>query len=142
MNAGRRYYDTRQRRAILRALAKAPGFVSARTLHARLRQAGHPVALTTVYRALNAYAETGRVATTHNPGGEQLFHLATDPQHSHYLVCRTCGDSVPVDADTVEHWAAATATEHEFTDVHPVIELTGRCPACDHSGRGDARPSR
>ena len=38
--------------------------------------------------------------------------------------------NVPIDADTVENWAATTAADHGFTDIHLVIELTGLCPAC------------
>jgi Fur family ferric uptake transcriptional regulator len=69
---------------------------------------------TTVYRALHIYADTGRI----------------DTGRSHYLVCRVCGLSVPIDATVAQDWAADTAADNRFTDIHPVIELTGRCTAC------------
>jgi Fur family ferric uptake transcriptional regulator len=137
--ARRSHYETRQQRAVLHTLAQATGFLSAQALHARLRQAGHTIALTTVYRALRTYADSGRVDTTHSATGEQLFHVRSKPGHSHYLLCHVCGDSIPIGACTVEEWAATTAAEHGFTDIHPVIELTGRCPACPTSTAGESR---
>ncbi|MFD2422194.1 Fur family transcriptional regulator [Amycolatopsis pigmentata] len=129
MTTRRRPCTTRQRRTILRALAQAPGFVSAQTLHARLQQAGETVGLTTVYRALHAYAETGQVILT-NTDGASLFRLVPGPAGTHYLICRTCGDSFPVDAQPVQDWAVTTASAHGFTGIHLVLELTGRCPVC------------
>lgn len=130
MNTARGQYDTRQQRAVLRALGDARGFVSARMLHTRLRDAGEHIALTTIYRLLRTFAESGRITVIRNARGAQLFRLAPRPGETHYLVCHTCGDSVPVDAHTVQAWAAATAHGHGFTGIRLVLELTGRCPAC------------
>jgi Fur family ferric uptake transcriptional regulator len=125
-----RRYDTRQRRAVLRALARTRGFVSAQTLHAHLRWSGDPLAVSTVYRALRAYAETGRIATTYDRSGEQLFHLAPEFTATHYLVCRTCGDTNEISAETVQDWASSTAAQHGFTDIHLIVELAGVCSVC------------
>src|SRR5438445_7191651 len=134
-NGARRvhHYETQQRRAILHALARAPGFLSAQALHARMHAAGHTIAPTTVYRALHVYADTGRIDSTYDATGEQLFHLGPDTGRSHYLVCRGCGLSVPIAATIAQEWAAATAADNEVTDIHPIIELTGRCPTCTTS---------
>jgi Fe2+ or Zn2+ uptake regulation protein len=32
-----------------------------------------------------------------------------------------------------EDWAATTAADHGFTDIHLIVELTGLCPACTAS---------
>ena len=113
----------------MRTLAQAPGFLSAQALHARMHLAGETISLTTVYRALRVLADAGRIDTIHDPVGEQLFHLGTVGRSRH-LVCRDCDQNVPIDADTVENWAATTAADHGFTDIPLVIELTGLCPAC------------
>jgi Fur family ferric uptake transcriptional regulator len=130
--ARRGRYQTRQRRAVVRTLAQAPGFLGAQALHARMHLAGETISLTTVYRALRVLADTGRIDTIHDPVGEQLFHLGTVGRSRH-LVCRDCDQNVPIDADTIENWAATTAADHGFTDIHLVIELTGLCPACTAS---------
>ena len=133
MNArgGRTPYETRQRQIILRALATAAGFLSAQALHEHLRLAGERIALTTVYRALHSYARAGRIDTTFDAAGEQLFHAG----RGHYLVCRACGRAISIDASTVTDWAEAQAADHGFIDVHPIIELAGLCPECagDHT---------
>jgi hypothetical protein len=74
---------------------------------ARLRQAGNPIALTTVYRAVRAYAETGRVANIHNPGGEQLFHLTAAPQCSKVVAVLLVGRQMALSA--LVRWFAVTA---------------------------------
>lgn len=137
MTTGRGHYDTRQRRAIVHALAQVPGFVSAQQLHARMRQADHTIALTTIYRALRIYADAGLIATTHDASGQQVFQLGPGSAGSHYLVCHTCGDSVPVETDIVQEWAGATAAAHSFTDIHLIVELSGRCPACNADASGN-----
>ena len=131
-NGARRvhHYEAQQRRAILHALAHAPGFLSAQALHARMHAAGHTIAPTTVYRALHVYADAARIDGTYDATGEQLFHLGSDTGCSHYLVCRGCGLSVPIDAAVAQEWAAAIAADNGFTDIDPVIELAGVCPAC------------
>jgi Fur family ferric uptake transcriptional regulator len=98
-----------------------------------MRSAGQTIALTTVYRALHVYADTGRIDRTYDATGEQLFHLGANTGRSHYLVCRDCGLSVPIDAGVAWDWAAATAADNGFTDIHPVIELTGQCTTCSFS---------
>jgi Fur family ferric uptake transcriptional regulator len=128
--ARREPYETPQRRVILRTLATAPGYISAQTLHEQLRRAGERIALTTVYRALHRYAAVGRIDTAYDTSGEQLFHTG----RGHYLVCRACGSSRPVDAGVVTDWAESQATEHGFADINPVIELTGLCADCTPQG--------
>ena len=135
--AGRGPYETRQRQVILRALGKAPGFLGAQALHEHLRQAGEHIALTTVYRALHSYARIGRIDTTFDADGEQLFCAG----RGHYLVCRNCGRSIPVDAGEVTEWADAEAARHGFTDIHPMVELAGLCPECAAAAPVRYRPA-
>ncbi|GAA1213173.1 Fur family transcriptional regulator [Pseudonocardia alaniniphila] len=130
---------TAQRRAILAALAESPAFLTAQALHDRLVASGHQVALTTVYRALRIYADLGDINRTRAADGTVLFRYGPDSDHRHYLRCRDCGYSVPVDSDPVEAWVARLAARHEFTDVDPAIEVLGICWSC-RSQDGDPAP--
>ncbi|HEX4705967.1 MAG TPA: Fur family transcriptional regulator [Pseudonocardiaceae bacterium] len=133
MTAGRhgeRRYQTRQRRAVLRALTTVSGFISAQDLYAHLRHAGEPVGLGTVYRTLHGLADAGDIDTTRTTTGEQLFQYCAQPGCTRFLVCRQCGRRVALDARPVEQWATATATRHGFTDIDLVVEITGRCANC------------
>ncbi len=124
---GRR--DTRQRRAVLGALERATGFASAQAIHARLRAAGTPVGMATVYRVLRDLADTGQVDVVRDDAGEQQFRRCT-PGHHHHLVCVACGRAVEVESVAVERWAEEMGRANGFTDVHHDVELFGTCSRC------------
>lgn len=130
--------STLRRAEVLEALRGCPDFVGARALHAVLQAAGSTIGLTTVYRTLTALSAAGRTEIVHEPGGERLFRYRPGPGHRHYLVCRECGTSRPVDAAAVEEWAAEVALRSGFTEVRHTVELTGTCAACGPGSDGAA----
>ena len=124
--------STRQRSAVSAALAETDGFTSAQDLHARLRQRGERVGLTTVYRTLQGLADAGEIDVMRPVGGEQLYRRCSRGHH-HHLVCRSCGRAVEVAGGAVESWADSVAGQHGFVDVSHTMELFGTCPECAHS---------
>ncbi|WP_018546225.1 Fur family transcriptional regulator [Streptomyces sp. LaPpAH-108] len=122
--------STRQRAATLRALRDATGFVSATELHAALTADGVTIGLTTVYRTLRVLERTGHVDVVREKTGERLYRPRPADGHRHYLVCRHCGHSRPVDADSVERWAESLTASTGFTAVEHTLELTGVCGPC------------
>ncbi|UMG91071.1 Fur family transcriptional regulator [Nocardioides sp. TF02-7] len=124
---------TRQRRAINDALAQATDFQSAQDIHDALRHAGEKVGLATVYRTLQAMAESGEVDVLQGPGGEASYRRCST-EHHHHLVCRSCGRTVEVTGPAVERWADAVAREHGFAEVSHSIELFGLCAECRAAG--------
>ncbi|MGW4889583.1 Fur family transcriptional regulator [Streptomyces murinus] len=122
--------STRQRAAVLRALRDRADFVSATDLHATLSADGAAVGLTTVYRTLRALERTGHVDVVRERTGERLYRPRPADGHRHYLVCRRCGHSRPVDAESVERWAETVATSTGFAEVEHTLELTGVCRPC------------
>ncbi|HIY66973.1 MAG TPA: transcriptional repressor [Candidatus Agrococcus pullicola] len=119
---------TWQRAAVQEALEATAEFVSAQTLHARMRDTGSPIGLTTVYRALATLAEHGDADSLQSEG-EQLYR-ACSPKHHHHLICRSCGLTVEIEAKVVEQWAREVASEHRFTDASHVVDVFGVCVAC------------
>lgn len=128
---------TRQRSAIRSALERSDGFRSAQDLHVDLRRTGDRVGLTTVYRHLQALAETGEVDVLRTDDGEAVYRRCATDDHHHHLVCRGCGRTVEVDGPEVESWAAAVARRHGFTAVSHTVEVFGVCRSC----RGHSRRS-
>jgi len=110
-------------------LGEVEGFHSAQDLHAMLREKGDRVGLTTVYRTLQALADTGDVDVMRPPGGEHLYRRCSQGHH-HHLVCRSCGRTVEVEGPAVERWAERVAGEHGYTQVSHTLEIFGTCPAC------------
>ncbi|WP_308191896.1 Fur family transcriptional regulator [Kitasatospora humi] len=121
---------TPQRTEVLQALAHCEEFISAQLLHAGLLAAGSRVGLSTVYRTLTALVVAGRADVVRDANGERLFRYRPDDDHRHYLLCRQCGISIPVDAGPVETWADQIARTSGFADVQHTVELTGTCTGC------------
>jgi Fur family ferric uptake transcriptional regulator len=134
-----RQRNTRQRRAVLTALAEHPDFTSAQALHQRLRVQGQHIGLTTVYRTLYVLVDAGLVDSVRDESGRQHFRARPTAEHQHYLRCRQCGFNIPVASPAVERWARTTALDLGFTQVEHVVELTGVCPRCETpAARGGA----
>lgn len=122
---------TRQRSAVLSALADADVFKSSQEIHDDLRHRGESVGLATVYRTLQALAESGDVDVIVRDG--ETAYRQCSPSHHHHLVCRVCQSTVEVEAPDVERWATAVAADHGFVDVTHTVEVYGVCSACARS---------
>nr|WP_206440794.1 Fur family transcriptional regulator [Streptomyces scabichelini] len=105
-------------------------FVSAQDLHAQLTADGSRIGLTTVYRALRELEASGGVDVVQVAAGERLYRRRPADGHRHYLICRSCGRSRPVDSEVVEEWAGQIAADSGFTAVEHTVELTGVCADC------------
>jgi len=121
---------TRQRTAVLDALGQCPDFVSVQELHALLVADGASVGLTTVYRALRELDRAGRVDVVRDEGGGRFYRQRPAVGHGHYLICRCCFRSRPVDTEVVERWAEHLGERSGFTAVEHTLELTGVCAGC------------
>lgn len=124
--------QTRQRAAVEEILTQIKGFHTAQQIHTALRESGHEVGLTTVYRSLALLAADGAVDVLLAEDGEARYR-ACGSGHHHHLVCRNCGHTVEVTAATVERWAARTAQEYGFSDISHTLEIMGLCKKCASS---------
>lgn len=122
--------NTWQRDRVREALADAPGFVSAQTLHATLRGENTGIGLATVYRALAGLAAQGAADSLQSPDGEALYRACETTGHHHHLICRSCGVAVEIEATDVEQWAKATAERHGFTHAEHIVDIFGLCADC------------
>jgi Fur family ferric uptake transcriptional regulator len=122
--------STRQRSAIAELLSGSDEFRSAQDLHDQLKASGQSIGLTTVYRNLQALADAGQVDVLRTDSGESVYRHCSSGHHHHHLVCRQCGTTVEVQADTVEQWAAEVANAHGFSDISHTVEVFGLCGAC------------
>ncbi len=127
--AGAPQRNTRQRAAVLDMLDSLNQFTSAQDIHARLRDSGSTVGLTTVYRTLQSLADASQVDVIRTDDGEAMYRRCTT-EHHHHLVCRRCGRTIEVDSPTVESWADEVAKRHGFGDINHTLEIYGICPDC------------
>ena len=127
---------TKQRTEILDLLHDVDEFRSAQQLHDLLRHRGSGVGLATVYRTVQALADSGEVDTMRTAEGESVYRRCAERRHHHHLVCRSCGRTVEIDGPAAESWAEQVGAAHGFSDVDHVIELTGTCAVCRAAAEG------
>jgi Fur family ferric uptake transcriptional regulator len=121
--------STRQRAAVASALETLDDFRTAQEIHQELRGAGEAVGLTTVYRTLQALADSRDVDVLRTADGETAYRRCSKGHH-HHLVCRNCGRTVEVEGPAVERWADKVAAEHGYADVSHTLEIFGTCSDC------------
>lgn len=120
---------TRQRIAVVEAMASFEDFRSAQEIHELLGTRGENVGLATVYRTLQRLADAGEVDMLRSEEGEAIYRRCSGTHH-HHLVCRSCGRTVEVEGPAVERWTRSIAAEHGFVEVSHTLEIFGTCPRC------------
>ncbi len=113
---------TRQRIAVVEAMASFEDFRSAQEIHELLGTRGENVGLATVYRTLQRLADAGEVDMLRSEEGEAIYRRCSGTHH-HHLVCRSCGRTVEVEGPAVERWTRSIAAEHGFGDVSHTLEI-------------------
>ena len=119
---------TRQRLAVMAALARHGDAITAQELHHELRRED-AVGLATVYRTLSALAGSGEVDVFQRDGGEQAFRLCGSDHH-HHLVCERCGSVQEIAGAEVEQWVIRVAKRHGFRVTGHSADVYGLCRAC------------
>lgn len=122
--------NTKQRRAVVRALQHLDDFISTQDLHRVLQEREESVSLATTYRILQSMAELGQVDVLRSSDGEAIYRRCEAEHHHHHLVCRSCGAAVELEAPQVESWAEQTARRYGYADVDHTVEISGICAEC------------
>lgn len=124
---------TRGRKAVVGALARASGPMSAAELSEEL---GHDVPLSSIYRTLSVLEEAGVVEHHLGAKGLTRFELAEWlTGHHHHLVCLECGsvDDIDIPAakeESVRSLVSEIAALASFDARDHALEIEGRCSRC------------
>lgn len=122
----RRERQTWQRSAIIRVVEAAGCHLTAEEIHRRVRRAGRPVGLATVYRALEAFAREGVVEPLYIGDGRVRYGSAT--RHHDHLVCLDCGRWQPLRACARPR--LPSGHKADFQVLGHRVEFYGRCARC------------
>lgn len=122
------------RTAVVEAIGREGGCLSADEVSARLRSDGKRVGTASVYRALAVLTELGALHGVSMPGAPLRYELVLPGgHHHHHVVCDTCGETAsfedPALEAAIERLSSRVAYE---VDAHEVT-LRGRCPACSRA---------
>ena len=92
---------------------------------------GRRIAANSVYRILDLFVASN-VAMRVESRNAYLANAHPDCLHDCiFLVCDGCGKTTHIDDDRVSNGLRAAARATGFTPVRPVLEVRGRCAACD-----------
>ncbi len=116
---------TRQRMAILSALAGSTDHPTAEELLSRSREQDPSVSLATVYRTLSILVEGGTVLRNEFEGTGARFELADKPHHDHLIDLDT-GDVIEFSSRRIEKLQEEIAEELGYDIVYHRLELYGR----------------
>ncbi|HZD24570.1 MAG TPA: Fur family transcriptional regulator [Acidimicrobiia bacterium] len=124
---------TKGRRAVVNALARAPGPMSAAEL---ADVVGESVPLSSLYRTLSVLGEIGVI--THHLGAKGLTRYELDEWltgHHHHLVCTDCGrvSDIEIPApqeESVRMLVAEIAELASFSASDHALEIEGTCSEC------------
>lgn len=97
-----------------------------------MAEAGHHMALTTVYRNLPMLVAAGiiRRASIYDAFRANSYEHVWGRAHHDHLVCSGCGTRVEFYYPALEVLQDAVASEHGFVLSNHHLELVGLCPQC------------
>lgn len=119
---------TRQRAAVLEALAERPHSDTAEVLgqvRTRLDSVSHQA----VYDCLAVLTESGLVRRIQPAGAIAHYELQSGDNH-HHLVCRSCGSVVDVPCATGSAPCLDAAEDHGYAIDEAEVIYWGTCPTC------------
>lgn len=123
---------TRQRRAVLAAIAAAPTSVSALEVYDAARERCPNLGLTTVYRTLEVLGDLGALRRVHGPDNCEGF-VPASAGHGHTVICKGCGRVSEFTACDMHSVAEAAARETGFQITSHFLQFTGLCQECRHT---------
>ena len=127
---------TRQRRAVLEAIAAAPSSLSALQVYDSARERPE-LGLTTVYRTLEVLAEMGALRRVHGPDHCESF-VPASAAHGHTVVCSACGRVTEFTACDMRGIVDAAARQTGYRITEHFLQLSGICAGCAASRRDAA----
>ncbi len=123
---------TAMRERVFEALASFDKPASAYDIaEAVSKSEGRRVAANSVYRILDLFV-TANLARRVESANAYVANAHPDCLHDCiFLVCDSCGQTTHLDDDRITRNVRAAAKDAGFSPIRPVIEVRGKCGACD-----------
>ena len=121
------------RRAVLELLADETCCLTAQEIFDRLREAGRPVGIASVYRALDLLVERRLVQRVDVGSGIARYEAAHGEAHHHHLVCGDCGKVEAFSDESLERAINGVTARIGYAIAAHEVVLHGAC--------GDCRPA-
>lgn len=126
---------TTPRALVLRTLRSTRGHLTASEIFDQIEdeRPAEPIAVSTVYRALEALEAKGVVSALRSRSGETRYEWAPERPAHHHLICSNCGAVVELDLDAVEQLAGEIEARTGFQPDIRHLAIDGTCEECQAS---------
>lgn len=121
--------NTKQREAIMRVLTDAKAPLSAEEVAQALTEGFPKLALSTVYRNLERFAQAGLVERSLFHDGITRYSLERG-RHGHYLICTACHEKLRIGGCPMEHIERQLAQDTGYQISGHDLTIYGVCPKC------------
>lgn len=121
--------NTKQRGAIMKILKESAEPVGAEDIFARLQSSWPNLALSTVYRNLERFAEEALVHKDVFNDGVVRYSIAEE-HHGHYLVCTGCSNKIKIDDCPLTCLEQGLAQNTGYEIEGHTLTIYGKCPEC------------
>jgi Fur family ferric uptake transcriptional regulator len=126
---------TPQRELVLAALHRIEGPATAEEIYAHVHEVSASVDISTVYRTLELFQEFQLVSSFDPGDGKRRYeHLGVEAPH-HHLVCRACGQVIPIAQADLRPLANHLAETYGFVADDGDLTIPGLCAACRASAQ-------
>ena len=132
---------TRQRRAVVDAVADSNACLSPLEVFQAARGRCPDLGLTTVYRTLELLDEIGALRRIHSPDGCERLVPASN-EHGHSVVCSACGRVTEFTECDMTDVVAAARRETGYRITEHFLQLSGVCTDCGLAAGRKAPPDR
>ncbi|MBQ4258438.1 MAG: transcriptional repressor [Clostridia bacterium] len=119
---------TKQRQAILTLIEQSGGAFSAEEIYEKMKESFPKIAVSTVYRNLERFEETGLLVRENLSDGRLRFSPAS--HHEHYLICTECGRRIALSDCPLEEVERKLSEQTGFLISGHSLSLYGICPVC------------
>ncbi len=123
------FKNTKQRGAILGILHHSTEPISAEEIFAALKDEYPTMALSTIYRNLERFAENGLVGRDVFHDGVVRYSLAQE-HHGHYIVCTQCSNKIKIDDCPLTCLEQNIERDTGYEIEGHTLTLYGKCPEC------------
>lgn len=123
------FKNTKQRGAIMEILKNSAEPVSAEEIFAALTGEYPNLALSTVYRNLERFAENGLISRDVFNDGVVRYSLAEE-HHGHYLVCTQCSNKIKIDDCPLMRLEQGLERDTGYEIEGHTLTIYGKCPEC------------
>ncbi len=123
--------NTNQRKLLLELINEADGHLDADELYRLARERGSTISLSTVYRNLRIFKESGLIEERHFDEEHHHYELKPGVEH-HHLICLGCGGVVEFISPYAERIRLQVEDTEQFRITDLEIKGEGYCAECRH----------